>query len=158
MQVKDSNIRIGLFLPSYCMKYNTDASKNRKNKKTVISYVCRNAIGGSSAKMVPLLQIHQFYYLKLVIREVLKHAMKDKYSRIIIENDSLISIQTINRDYIPLISFYNLIDDIKRLAIYIYKISFIHDRRSVNKIIDRIAENVLPCIFNIYDIVFLSYY
>lgn len=84
--------------------------------------------------------------------------MKDKYSRIIIENDSLISIQTINRDYIPLISFYNLIDDIKRLAIYIYKISFIHDRRSVNKIIDRIAENVLPCIFNICDIVFLSYY
>lgn len=81
------------------IKYNTDASKNRMNNNTTISYVYRNTAGriitkyGSITGDMPILVAKV-----LAIREALKHAIQGENFRVTIQSDSLITIQVINRN------------------------------------------------------------
>lgn len=78
------------------LKYNTNASKNKTNKMTTISYFCKNTNDRIINKYglifgdLPILRIET-----LAIRKVLKHAMQESYSRVI-ESDLLIVLQAIN--------------------------------------------------------------
>lgn len=65
------------------MKYNTDPSKNRKNKKTTICYVYRNENRrflykkGSIIEDLPILVAETLH-----VQEALKDVMKEKCSRV----------------------------------------------------------------------------
>lgn len=70
-------------LPQEWSKYNTDASKNRKNHKKAISYVCRNANGRIIYKKSSIIgDLPILVAENLSIREALKHAMTEIISEL----------------------------------------------------------------------------
>lgn len=85
----------------------------------------------------------------LAIRNALIHTINSKYSKVIIENDSMIAIEAINRKSIPSKDICNLVEDIIMLAKKIENIIFLFYRRSVNLLVDRVVkEAICICIPN----------
>lgn len=78
-----------------------------------ISYVCRDSEGyiikkeGSITRDILILVTET-----IAIRKTLMQAINDKCSKVIIESDSLIAIQTINREFDPSKDICNLVPDI----------------------------------------------
>lgn len=64
----------------------------------------------------------------------MKQAIQDNNSKVIIEIDTLIAIQTIHGKSIPPIHICNLVEDIKMLAKQIENISFVYYKRSANEL------------------------
>lgn len=63
----------------------------------------------------------------------------------IIENDSLLTIQTINEKSIPLRHICNLIEDINMLTQDIKNFELVYCKKSANNFADRIAEETIRC-------------
>lgn len=79
----------------------------------------------------------------LAIRNVLKQAIWEKYSKVIIDSDLLIAIHAMNGKSIPTMQVCNLIEDIIMLAKLIDNIKFVYFRRSVNDLANKIAKGTL---------------
>lgn len=79
--------------PQRWLKYNTNTSKNIKNNKTAISFVCRDATGKIITKVGTVIGDIPILVTEIMtIREAAKHAIQHNRSRVIIESDSVIII------------------------------------------------------------------
>lgn len=92
------------------IKLNTDASKEKREQKTTIRYVCRGSAvcivekEGKYIRDVPVLVAET-----LVIRNMLRQAIKELYPKVIIESDSLIAVQVMQGESTPSKYIYNLV-------------------------------------------------
>lgn len=66
-------------------------------------------------------------------------AINDRYSKVIIASDLLITIQTINGDFDPPKNICNLVQDIIILAKNVDNICFVFCKRTANELADRIS-------------------
>lgn len=69
----------------------------------------------------------------LTIQNVQKQVIQERYSNVIMESDSFITIQAINGKFKPSIQICNLIEDITMLVKKIDDIKFVY-KRSTNEI------------------------
>lgn len=110
------------------------------NQKMTISYVLKVSEGciikkdGKNIGAIPVLVVET-----LAIRNALKRTIKNNYSRVIIESDSLL-VLAIKGESISLKDIFNLVEDVIMLAKKSGKINFVYCRRSDNELADRITK------------------
>lgn len=100
-------------------------TQNQKVSEATISFICRDSMECIITKERKSTEDTSVLLAKtLTIRNALIHAINSKYSNVIIESDSMIMIQAINKESIPSKDICNLVEDIVALAKNIENIDF----------------------------------